>query len=143
VRGPEAEAREALTRLEWVLDAYLSVSAPVQAGVAELLATAPAQQLRLRARLRANLERLRSALAGVPGVELCGADGGWYAVVAVSGAVDDEELVGHLATDSGVRVHPGFFYDFAGGCFLVVSLLVPEPVFAEGAAALARGLAER
>jgi aspartate/methionine/tyrosine aminotransferase len=143
VRGPEVVAREALTRLEWVLDAYLSVSAPVQAGAAELLATAPAMQRRLRARLLANLTALRTALASVPGVEVLAGDGGWYAVLALAGETDEEALVTALITDAGVRVQPGFFYDFAAEGYLVVSLLVPEATFVAGARALARGLAAR
>lgn len=143
VRGPEAEARAALTRLEWVLDAYLSVSAPVQAGAAELLATAPAMQRRLRARLGSNLAALRAALTGMGHVEVLPGDGGWYAVLALAGGIDEEALVTGLASRAGVRVHPGFYYDFATEGFLVVSLLVPEAAFAAGASALARGLARR
>jgi len=35
-----------------------------------------------------------------------------------------------------VLVQPGWLYDFEGGPFAVLSLLVPEPAFAEGARAL-------
>ena len=34
--------------------------------------------------------------------------------------------------EEGVLVHPGYFYDFRRGAFLVLSLLTPEDVFAEG-----------
>jgi hypothetical protein len=33
-------------------------------------------------------------------------------------------------------VHPGYFFDFAHESFLVVSLLAPEPEFADGVARL-------
>jgi hypothetical protein len=39
-------------------------------------------------------------------------------------------------------VQPGWLYDFEGGPFAVVSLLVPEPLFAEGAAAIAAFVAD-
>ena len=46
------------------------------------------------------------------------------------------------ALDAGVLAQPGWFYDFAEEAWVVLSLLTPEDVFAEGAAriaALARG----
>ena len=37
-----------------------------------------------------------------------------------------------LLVDASVLVHPGYFFDFTDESYLVVSLLVPEPAFAEG-----------
>ena len=43
----------------------------------------------------------------------------------------EESLVLTLLTEDRVLVHPGFFFDFDREAFLVVSLLVPEPQFAD------------
>jgi hypothetical protein len=37
-----------------------------------------------------------------------------------------------LLTLSDVLVHPGYFFDFPRESFLIVSLLTPDAVFAEG-----------
>ncbi len=93
--------------------------------------------------VRSAIGALRAALTGVAGVEVVPGDGGWYAVLALAGDVDEEALVGALATRAKVRVHPGFFYDFAEEGYLVVSLIVPEDELAQGASALARELGRR
>ena len=59
-------------------------------------------------------------------------DGGWYAVLQVPSLETEEELVVRLVTDAGVLLHPGFFFDFPRESFLVVSLLAPSDVFADG-----------
>jgi len=96
-------------------------------------------------RLRTNLAALRSELAGLEGVTLYEPEGGWSAVLSVSGRASDEDLVLDLLERTGVRVHPGYFFDFAVDFamrdFLVLSLL-PEPdAFAAGVRSLARFLA--
>jgi aspartate/methionine/tyrosine aminotransferase len=45
-----------------------------------------------------------------------------------------------LLEQERVAVHPGYFFDFASDGFLVVSLLTPPDVFAEGARRILRGL---
>jgi aspartate/methionine/tyrosine aminotransferase len=140
VHGPAAQASHALEGLAWIADAYLSVSAPVQAAAARLLALAAPVQAAIRQRVQANRRRLAEALAGLPAVELLGADGGWYGVLRVPAAPSEEEWCLALAERFGVRVQPGFFYDFEAGAFLVVSLLAAE--FEAGLERLVRGLAQ-
>ncbi len=54
----------------------------------------------------------------------------------------DDEWALHLLERRGVLVQPGWLYDFEGGPFVVVSLLVPEPRFADGVDALIALVAE-
>ena len=37
-----------------------------------------------------------------------------------------------LVSEEGVLAHPGYFFDFPRESFLVLSLLPPEPLFADG-----------
>jgi aspartate/methionine/tyrosine aminotransferase len=46
----------------------------------------------------------------------------------------EEDLVVSLLEESGVLVHPGYFFDFAAEAYLVLSLLAPEYSFDEGIA---------
>jgi alanine-synthesizing transaminase len=48
----------------------------------------------------------------------------------------DEDLAIHLLATKNVYVHPGHFYDFPADGYLIVSLITPEPHFAEGIARL-------
>jgi hypothetical protein len=50
----------------------------------------------------------------------------------VPASVGEEALVHELVERDGVLVHPGYFFDFAHEAFLVVSLLTPTSVLADG-----------
>ncbi len=134
--GPAGPLGEALARLEVVADTYLSVNTPVQLALPRLLALRAAIRAPLMARLRANLASLERALRGSAATPLQ-VDGGWSAVVRVPREPGEEERVLRLMARHGLRVHPGFFFDFPTEAYLVVSLLGPEEEFTRGAALLA------
>jgi alanine-synthesizing transaminase len=130
--GPERVKQDALARLEMIADTYISVSSPVQMGASKMLDMRHAFQRQVMARVRANLAELDRQLAGQ---ESCGRleiEGGWYAVLRMPATRLDEELALDLLDTHGVYVHPGHFYDFSGDGYLVVSLITPIEVFAEG-----------
>jgi alanine-synthesizing transaminase len=130
--GPDPLLRDALARLEIVADTYLSVSTPVQEAAADILSRLPALQAPLRLRTTANLATLRDAVAGVGVVTLQRPEGGWSAVLRVPAHHGEEEWCLRLLEADGVLVQPGYFFDFPGEAFLVLSLLTPEAVFTEG-----------
>jgi alanine-synthesizing transaminase len=137
IGGPPALRREVLAALELITDSYLSVATPVQQALPGVLALAPRIRAAILVRLQTNLSALREALAGLSGVQLLEPEGGWSAVLRVSGRTTDEDLVLEFLDRTGILVHPGYFFDFASEGFLVLSLL-PEPGrFAEGARRLA------
>jgi hypothetical protein len=133
VTGPAPLVEEALARLEVIADSYLSVSTPVQVAAPELLARRGELQAPILARARANLAQLRGRLPGSPAT-LLEPEGGWYAVLRVPATVSEDERVTRLLDERDVLVHPGYFFDFPREAFLVLSLLTPEDVFAEGSA---------
>ncbi len=142
VAGPPRARRRWLAGLDLIADSYLSVSAPIQRALPELLALAPRLRAPLQQRLRANFGRLNAAFAQLPAVEVLTPEGGWSAVLRVPRVASDDELTLGLLARTGVLVHPGYFYDFPGDGYLVVSLL-PEPtLFADGASRLAAHLTE-
>lgn len=141
ISGPDAARRDALEALCYVADNYLSVATPVAASLGELLAAAAPVRGAILARCRSNLETLRQALRPVGGVTLDAPEGGWSAILRYPAVVGDEELALSLLDEERVAVQPGWFYDFPGDGWLVVSLLAAPPEFTEGAARLARRLA--
>jgi alanine-synthesizing transaminase len=132
VNGPDEQKREALARLEVIADAYLSVGTPVQLAVPDLLAMRSSFYAQAMARVRANLRELDMQLSRQTACNRLACEGGWSAVLRVPAEQSDEELAIALLTGKGVHVHPGHFYDFAQSGYIVVSLIVPEPEFAEG-----------
>lgn len=136
--GPEALVEPAMRRLEVIADTYLSASTPSQLAFAELLARRAEAQQPLRERLRRNLETLRAACGPEASWQPLKVEGGWSAVIRVPRTRSEQEWALVLLEEDGVLVHPGFFFDFPGEAYLVLSLIVPPEEFAKGVAALAR-----
>ncbi|HVU51518.1 MAG TPA: pyridoxal phosphate-dependent aminotransferase [Polyangia bacterium] len=132
VAGPPSTAGAAIERLSLVADTYLSVGAPVQAAAARLLELGRDARAAIAARLDANRAALAAALSPSSPCTALASEGGWSAIVRVPATRPDEAWAEALLVDDGVLVHPGYFFELAGGAFLVLSLLPPPDVFAEG-----------
>ncbi|SIN90210.1 pyridoxal phosphate-dependent aminotransferase [Fibrobacter sp. UWB11] len=124
--APRENFEEIRAALEFVEDAYLSVSAPAQALGISLLPKASAYESRVRERLLTNWQMLREAFPSKYCPEVLG---GWYAVVRLG--EDDEELTLRLLREKHVLVQPGFFFDFDEDGWVVISLLQDPAVFKE------------
>lgn len=132
VSGPEKPAADAIARLEVVADTYLSMNAPLQWALPEMLASRTEIQQQLLARIRANLAELDVRLGEQTLCHRLEVEGGWYAVLRVPATRSDEELAIELLEEESVLVQPGHFYDFASDGYLVISLITPVEVFREG-----------
>ena len=124
--APREKFEEIRAALEFVEDAYLSVSAPAQALGASLLPKARAYEEQVRERLLVNWQTLREAFPAKYCPEVLG---GWYAVVRLG--EDDEELTLRLLQEKHVLVQPGFFFDFDEDGWVVISLLQEPARFKE------------
>jgi alanine-synthesizing transaminase len=129
--GPPQLCSEAIDRLEWIADTYLSVSTPVQCAAGRLLAAGESVQWQIRKRCAAHLVLAREALAGSP-ANILAVEGGWYITVQVPRLRSEEEWTLELLGREDVLVQPGFFYDFESEAYLVVSLLTAPDIFREG-----------
>jgi aspartate/methionine/tyrosine aminotransferase len=136
VNGPADLRKDAHNRLEVIADTFLSVNAPIQHALPELLAQRSAIQPQLLSRAKENLAYLDAQLRSTPSIERLKIEGGWYAVLRVPATRSDEELAIELIEKAGVIAHPGHFYDFPGDGFLVVSLITIPDDFRAGVAAL-------
>jgi len=154
VNGPAGVRSRAIERLEIIADTYLSVSTPIAAALPELLETRRAVQPQISTRLKENLTELDRQLNSSARLTRLEVEGGWYAVLRLPGAVgpegridrgdagspecSDDDFVSALAREEGVLVHPGHFYEFTSDGHLVLSLITPKPVFAEGLRSILR-----
>lgn len=133
VAGPAAAQREALERLEWVADAYLPVSAPVQHAASRWLDLARGIRREIAARVAESLAALRDGLGEAGACRVLESEGGWNAVIEVPRVRSEEEWVLALLNGEGVLLQPGFFYDFPREAFLVASLLAGPAEVGQGA----------
>jgi aspartate/methionine/tyrosine aminotransferase len=134
--GPPRLVAEALRRLELICDTYLSASTPVQLAAAELFDRGASIRAQITARIVANYRQLKEQAACVPSCRVLHAAGGWSAIVQVPTFCPEEELVVDLVSRSGVLAHPGYFFDFPRESFLILSLLPPAQLFADGVGSL-------
>lgn len=132
VTGPPGLTRPAMDRLEVIADTYLSMNTPIQLAVPHLLRTRHDFLAQARGRLAENLATLDRLLAAPSPCRRLEVEGGWYAVLRVPATQPDEDLALALLDRHGVLLHPGHFYDFPSEGHLVLSLLTPPVVFAEG-----------
>ena len=137
VSGPDRLQTEALEKLEWIADTYLSVGTPVQHAAAHLLQAGESVQRDIRQRIGANLALARSTLSTSPATIL-DVEGGWYITLRVPNVRSEEEWALGLLAEEGVLVQPGYFFDFESEPFLVLSLLTRPDTFAEGISRLPR-----
>ena len=135
VFGPERLREEARARLEVIADTFLSVNAPVQHALPTWLAGCGGMQEQIRKRVAGNLAELDRLLVGTAASRLQG-EGGWYVVLRIPALGPDEAFALALLERTGVLVHPGSAFGFAGKGWVVVSLLPELEVFGRGIEAL-------
>jgi len=131
IAGPARLRAEAMEKLEWIADTYLSVGTPVQCAAARLLEYGAAVQRQIRDRTAANLAFAREALAGTA-LEILAVEGGWSITLRVPRIRTEEEWCLELLERDNVLVQPGYFYDFESEAFLVASLLTAPEEFQNG-----------
>jgi alanine-synthesizing transaminase len=122
--GPAGLRAEAMERLDWIADAYLPVSAPVQHAAKRWLEIGATVQKSIRRRCLDGLAALRDGLRECPGVRMQEPQGGWSVIIEVPRVRSDEEWALELL-GRGYLLQPGYFYDFEKDGLLVASLLAP------------------
>jgi alanine-synthesizing transaminase len=135
--GDDDNVRAAMDRLETVLDAYLSVGAPVQHALPELLTHGQVTAEAIRERTRNNLTTVQKISATSTHLTALDVEGGWVATLRVPEILSDEAWALRLLADDHVVVQPGYLFDLSRGAHLVVSLLAPESDLERGMEALA------
>jgi len=141
-RGEVGVLDEALARLDLLADSYLSVNSPVQRALPKLLELAPAFQRQVQERVAMNRDFLISLSTNQSRWRLLPSEGGWFAVIEIGEGLSEESTCLALL-DQGVLTHPGYFFDFPPRQgHLVLSLLPPAELFAQGAQRTSRLLDE-
>lgn len=122
-----AETHKIRDAMEYVADAYLSVSSMAQALSIPLLQDSLDYEGQVMLRLNENLDFLTKEF---PPEIFPQISGGWYAALHFD--IDDEKFTLDLLEKERVLVQPGFFFDFEEDGWIVVSLLQEPSLFKEG-----------
>jgi len=129
IAGPEQLVRRTLQRPALGIDV-----APPQhelAALPDLLDGRESFLSQLRQRISRNRASLATAALREAPWTVLGSGGGWWAVLEIGAANDEEELCISLL-DEGVVVRPGFEYGFEANGYLVLSLLPTPETFCAG-----------
>lgn len=139
VAGPAPLVAAALPRLESLAAEGPSVAPAAARAVPALLARRESFLELLRRRLSSSRAMLATAaLREAPWTLLWGC-GGWFGVLQIGGAWEEEALCLRLL-DDGVVVRPGFLDGFERSGYLVLSLLTDPATLAEALERLERRL---
>jgi aspartate/methionine/tyrosine aminotransferase len=129
--GPAAATARLATGLEWILDLFLSVGAPVQVALPLLLSRRAVFQAAARERMATSLDRWRE-WAARGGAEVLHANGGWSVMLRLPSWDDpDREPAAWALREYDVVVHPAHFYDGDDDRCIVAGLLTPPDVLGE------------
>jgi aspartate/methionine/tyrosine aminotransferase len=128
--GPVGLREEAIERLDFIADTFLSVAAPVQHSAGAWLRLRRSMQDQILDRVRGNLNWLSCVTEGSP-LRLLSVEGGWYATLEAPRQFTEEEWAMRLLEEDDVLTHPGYFFDFPREAFLVLSLLPRAETFHE------------
>jgi len=132
INGPQNLVHVSTERLEVIADTYLSVNTPTQNALPQWLDNRKTIQTEITNRIKNNLSFLKKRIAGTNGCEVLVADGGWYAIVKIPDTYNEEQWVLTFLNEDHVAVHPGYFFDFPSGTFIIVSLLPMMDTFEDG-----------
>jgi len=141
VGGPPARVQEALHRLELIADTFLSVGAPVQHALSTFLEEGRTLQHQIQQRTAQNVHALKALVTPEDPVSVLHVEGGWTVPLRLPRVHSDEQWA-LLLLDAGVLTQPGYFYDFEQDGLLVLSLLTPPALFADGVKTLVRRVRE-
>lgn len=140
VGGHAAVAEPALARLELLADTWLSAATPSQLALPVWLSDRWRLRAPIIARIQRNLKALRDLLGSGSAVSAPAVAGGWSACLRLPAIRSDEEWALTLLADHGVAVHPGHYFGFGAGAWLVISLLTEPATFDDGVARILRAV---
>jgi aspartate/methionine/tyrosine aminotransferase len=134
LEGPRELVDQAKIRLEFIADTFLSVNIPIQIHLPKLLTVANKFQDEVSIRTNNNYQRLKKILLNLAQekkISILDPQGGWYGIIEIHGMQPyfDVKICWELYQKHKILIHPGDFYNFFSGNFLVFSLLIQEDQF--------------
>ena len=140
VTGQQPLVRRSLQVMELISDAFLPVNDVAQHMVSSILENREAFASPFRPWLLRCRHIAGAILSQCPAVRFTLPRGGFYLTLKVGeGEVDEEALCIELLRESGVLVHPGYFYDMAPA-HLVLTFVLQHELLGRSLKALCEGI---
>ena len=140
--GRHARVRRSLEVMELISDTFLPVNDLSQHMVSGILESREAFTSGCRGWLQRCRQIATTILSQCPGVRFTSPQGGFHLTLKVGGAeVDEEALCIDLLRESGVLVHPGYFYDMAPA-HLVLTFALQHDLLDRSLKTLCEGIRE-
>lgn len=114
---------DAVSRLEMIADTYLSVNIPAQNSLSYWLNQYQYINFKILNRVKQNYLLLQEISKKNTSSSVLYVEGGWNAVIQLPNVRQDDEWVEYFLQNSNVLFQPGYFYDFQGDAYLVMSLV--------------------
>ena len=130
--GSSIKVREAIKRLEYIADTYLSVGSQVQLSVPHILKNVSPIQKAILARIQENQAALQQITSAFPAVATLRPEGGWYGNLKLPALQSSEEWALDFLREGRVYTHPGLFFGFSQESHCILSLIVPPEKFRQG-----------
>jgi aspartate/methionine/tyrosine aminotransferase len=134
----DALVAPAVDRLETIADTFLSVHIPVQKALPEIFAKGRpfvdgyVAEVGRRRKTAIDLLKTSKRIRFVEPV------GGFYLMARIETDMPEEDFVVALMKETGVFVHPGYFFDYERGVNAVISYLVEPKKLTSGLEAMIR-----
>ena len=140
--GRQARVRRSLEVMELISDTFLPVNDLAQQMVSGILESREAFVSGCREWLQRCRHVAGNVLSQCPGVDFTLPRGGFHLTLKVGGKeVDEEALCIDLLRESGILVHPGYFYDMAPA-HLVLTFALQHELLDRSLKALCEGIRE-
>ena len=135
--GNRKKVKSAVEYLSVSNDTFLNAHTPIQISLAHLFKEAAPFVKQYSNTLKQNLEFAISKLNSIENIEFIKPEGSFYLSLNLSKTklaqkYDEESLVTTLMKKYGVFFHPGFFYDFKDGIYLILSFLCSKQKIERG-----------
>jgi alanine-synthesizing transaminase len=139
VTGPDC--KKYIDQLERSADAFLACNQISQAMLPEIINKGNAFLKKFQKHLKTNRDLAIQTLGASPKISFHKPEGGFYLLAKIKGLrVSDEDFVIQLLKKTGIFVHPGYYYDYDKGLYILISLLPPAKVLETSLKIIADGL---
>lgn len=132
IEGNSKFVKEANEMMEIIIDTYLTANTPTQYLLPKVLGNISIIQKPIQKRLNQNLKFLHVYFSNISKISILLPEGGWFVILRFHSCSDGEALSLKLLQEEFVFVYPGYFFDFFGEEYFVLSLLTPEKDFQLG-----------
>ena len=141
VTGLPDRVEPAVDRLETIADTFLSTHTPIQQALPRLFTEGEPFVQSYRAEVARRRTMAVELLEKIPKLRIVSPAGGFFLMAEVlKRDQSEEEFVIALMQETGVFVHPGYFYDYEHGIHFVLSFLTEPTKLRHGIETIGRFL---